>query len=56
MIKREIEEIPKRKNKQFQHGIKIRCVNCGEKFDLVSAVFIPICNKCRMERNAGLID
>ena len=27
------------------------CIVCNMKFDLVSAIFVPICNDCRKERN-----
>ena len=43
--------IPQRKKKQFQQVMKTRCVSCGNEFDLVSTIFIPICNNCRMKRN-----
>lgn len=39
-----MQQMPKRDKPT---GIKIKCVVCGDKFDFVSASFVPICNRCR---------
>jgi hypothetical protein len=40
-----INLIPERNNKP-----QTKCVNCGQKFDLVSAIFVPLCNDCRKKQ------
>lgn len=34
-------------NPKYVTGIKSTCMACGDKFDFVSASFVPICNDCR---------
>ena len=40
--------IPKSKTRKEQKQTK--CINCGNKFDMVSAVFTPICNDCKFQK------
>ena len=42
-----MQQMPERKPNQFQHNIKNKCVVCGDKFNFISATFVPICNNCR---------
>lgn len=37
-------------SKTRKEELQTKCINCGIKFDLVSAIFTPICNRCRLER------
>lgn len=43
-----MQQMPKRKTPSW---IKSKCIVCGEKFDFVSASFVPICNSCRKAHN-----
>lgn len=43
-----MQQMPKRKEPL---GIKTKCVVCGDKFEFVSASFVPICNDCRKQHN-----
>ena len=40
-----MQKIPKRRDGTIKK--QTNCVICNEKFDMVSAIFLPICNKCR---------
>lgn len=36
-------------NRKISSGIKSKCIVCGNKFEFISACFVPICNDCRKQ-------